>query len=193
VSLLRSGLFGEVELRACQDRGAACPFRVPAGATDRADGPRLQCLAIDWPAAAADLLRAATTHDDDMQTLRDLVADEGPAVAWLSSHQVIDLVADSVVRRNICLLMVERKGGTAVVPIAAAAAPAGFTPSMLQASVGESLPALPALEIPEFADELNQAMQAATLEQAAQAGVPFCAVCEKAKREREAAAAAGRQ
>jgi hypothetical protein len=41
----------------------------------------------------------------------------------------------------------------------------------------------------EFAD-VEQDSQAATLEQAAESGTPFCEVCEKAKAEREAKAKA---
>jgi hypothetical protein len=153
------------------------------------DPVRIRCLAINRPEAAADWLRASVTQGDEIMILRQLALEGVRPVACLSSHDIVDEVAEKVARRDFCLLVSERLiSGLEIQPRAAAPAPAaGVTPSMLRPSSAAA--AAPA-EAPasEFTDDINQALQAATLEQAARDGVPFCEECEKARQR----AAAGR-
>jgi hypothetical protein len=188
---LGSSVFGALELRQCADAPAACPFRQPQpdSATPTL-GTRMRCLAIDRAATAADWLRAAVTHAGDMAALRQLVAGETRSVG-LANHQVIDLVAQRIARRDLCLLVSNLlASGTQVQPREAPRpAASGVTPSSLRSGGESPVPAAPVPSIAEFADDVNQALQAAALEQAARLGKPFCEVCEQARQ--RAAAGSG--
>jgi hypothetical protein len=190
VSLLWSAMFGPVQLRRCDESASACPYRAHSVGSNAADDLRLQCLVLENVDAAAGWLRAAVTSADDMTTLRHIVSEDLRMVAWLSDHQIVDLIAQGVARRNLCLLVSQRDARSTQIRQAAAppSVATGFTPSQLfPAAV--VLPETPP-EMPEPPEDLEQALQAAALEEAARDGVPFCEVCEKARQQAAGANAA---
>lgn len=188
--LLRSSLFGPLQLRRCPDPASSCTVRASAG-VDGPDDLRFRCLAIHDAASAANWLAVAVTQSDDMTVMRQVVAEEGRPVAWLSSAQVVEHVARKIAQRDLCLLIPDRPAtgssmsGRARVQRGAEVA---ATPSMLRsrAETDERLPTFAA--IAEITDDMDQAMQAAVLEEAARDGVPFCEVCAKARQARSSAA-----
>ena len=191
MTLLRSSLFGPLQLRRCLEWPDACPLR--RDDDERApDDVRYRCLSIDQTASAADWLAASMTHTDDMTRMRQIVAEDGWTIAWLSDAQVVDIVARKVARRDLCLLVSERiasgarMSGLARVMAAAAVAE---TPSMLRSRPDLDDPRQTIAAMSEFADDMDQAMQAGVLEEAARDGVPFCEVCEKARQAAQSSSA----
>jgi hypothetical protein len=179
------------EVRRCLETTASCPFRAPRDASLDPEDVHLRCLALDNADAAADWLRSAATSADDMLALRELVAADPRATAWLSNHQVIQEVGYRVARRELCLLAAQRVArASQIQPGTATASPSpGVTPSQLRPAAAEA----PHVEaVPELDDlnDLNQAAQAAALEEAAREGVPFCEECEKARQKAAASNAA---
>ena len=181
---LGSSVFGVLELRKCAEAPTACPARLQADGATPSLGTRMRCLAIDRAETAADWLRPSVTHAGDMAALRQIVTGETRSVG-LSNHQVIELVAQKIARRDLCLLVSTLLAtGIQVQPREAPrAAASGVTPSMLRSSGDSHVPEIPVPSIAEFAEDVNQALQAAALQHAAAAGKPLCEVCKKMKRE----------
>jgi hypothetical protein len=188
VRRLRSSLFGGFELRVCSEPASGCSFRSPEGHLP-SNGGLVRCLPVDRRDLVLELLRGAVTQDDDMQTLRSLVAGEVRAVSWLSNHQVIERIAETVVRRHLCLLVTDVPMTGAASTVSVAPRPPlpsmGITPSALKSRPDADISAATMPEIAELTKSMNQALQAATLQEAARRGTPFCEVCEKARQERE--------
>jgi hypothetical protein len=191
VTLLRSSLFGPLQLRRCLEWPDACPLRRDDDETVPHD-VRFRCQRIDQTASAAGWLAASMTHTDDMTLMRQIVAEDGWTIAWLSDAQVVDLVAAKVARRDLCLLVAERTAsGARMSGLARVMAAAGIaeTPSMLRSRPDSDDPRQAVAAMSEFADDMDQAMQAAVLQEAARDGVPFCEMCEKARRAAQSSSA----
>jgi len=189
---LRSSVLGGLELRPCRERPSACPFRERGTNGTVSSGARIRCLAIERPDAAAEWLRAAVTHADDIAALRQLAADAAPPVASLSTYQVVDQVAQRIARHDLCLLVSEVKThGSKIEPRPAPPPLAtGVTPSMLRPRDESFVPARVLPPISELADNINHARQASALEDAARRGAAFCELCEKARQRQSAAGSA---
>jgi hypothetical protein len=137
---------------------------------------------------------------EQAQALRRLLSSEGDANVWrLSDHQVTDQVADHLDHRRWVLfslvLTAQAKARYAIQQVALPVTQPerGASPFGSKVRGGESSPEIQApARHPEtdFAS-VDQLAQAATLRLAASSGVPFCAVCEKARQaQREARLAA---
>ena len=188
--VLGSSVFGPLQLRRCLEGPAACPFRTEQGSANADRSVRRRCLAIDHTGSAADWLGTAVTHTDDMALLRQIVAEEGRPVAWLSSNQIVEQVARKVAHHELCLLVSDmpvsstRMSGSAKVLAAVIAE----TPSMLRSRVEDPGPLSSVAEIAELTEGMDQAMQVLVLEEAARDGIPFCEVCERARQQRSSSA-----
>jgi hypothetical protein len=171
----------KAELWTCQDDPQECPYRLTKGSLADA---RFRCRAFETTDDAAAPLRPTAGHAADMSILRRVLSTDPRALRGMSDHQVITRVASLLVSRRLCLVIASpdapRSSGAARQP-APARAPA-VTPSRM---VERAAPAeaAPTVAESELADDVNQALQAAALEQAAALGAPFCEVCEKAKPE----------
>jgi hypothetical protein len=187
VNILHSSVFGQVELRHCSEPRSACALCGPAVADPRTD-MRRRCLKLDRSESAAEWLLSAGIHGDDLDTLRRAVWEDAHPTAWLTNAQLVNLVADKVARRDLCLVLRDRYMSMTNIGanVVAAAAATGMTPSMLRPREQEFVVEAPLVE--ETMDDINHALQAAALEEAARDGVPFCEECAKAQRAREASA-----
>lgn len=126
--LFWSNVNGPAELRRCNHAASTCPLRASSAAADDVD-VRSRCLAFTSEQSAADWLRSAVRHPDDMLVLRQVAAEETRPVAWLSDHQVVDHVARQVLSRRLCLVVTERRQREVSAPAAAPAARPFVTPS----------------------------------------------------------------
>lgn len=185
MNILQSNLLGQLELRRCWNSTSECPFRTQGVSGGTWEDVQVRCLALDRQDAALEWLRSAVTHADDMVTLRRLLADDARGVAWVSNHQVVDLIAAEIARRDLCLLISQRLFLPAPIAQSKAAPPPSIamTPSTLHPRIEDVTSREVVLEITELTDDVNQARQAAALEEAARYGVPFCEVCERAGRQ----------
>jgi hypothetical protein len=139
--------------------------------------------------------------------MRSLLAlDAGVDVARLTDHEVLERVAVRLAQRDLVVAMKGRlepgsgpppaassssssssSGAGAAAPSLPARSPGAVTPSALRSGGASPTPAAAPAAAPE--DEgLDQEAQAATLQQAAADGVPFCEVCEQLKAQRAAGA-----
>ena len=182
-------------------RGLAADTAASAG-TDRAQPD------LPWrPASVRDARRvteALLAPSVPGFLLRELVArDGGTALARMSEHEVAERVAQLLGSRRG--LLVERTlaapasasasaqaSAPASAPVPARTAEARPPPPVPQAPRPPAAAPAPAPAAPPAAPDFaaaQQDQQAAALRLAAVSGVPFCAVCEQARRQRAAAAA----
>ena len=151
------------------------------------------------PDEAQSFLRRHCTRPAAIDQLRQLATDGRQGAAALSDDEVLASVGRQLALGRLLLI-----SGSATPPASAGGVDAGAAPppsapprrppSMAPSS---SLPpprpgpvASPPAAAPEDFADVEQDSQAATLEQGAQNGTPFCEVCEKAKAQAAAKAAA---
>jgi len=138
-------------------------------------------------------LRRIPLRQDDISRLRSLLAGEFWGVYRLSDHEVIDQVAVRLAQRTLSLVETavrqESVSYSAVPEPRRQEMPQRPTPQPPRVGTPSPAPSQPPPEANPL-DEIDHDAQAVTLEAAAQGGVPFCAECEKARRNREAAAKA---
>jgi hypothetical protein len=132
------------------------------------------------------------THEGQVHKLRLMLAFDGACdVSRQSDYQILDRVAARLAQREWALakkVLTEEAKQRYVprgAPLPLAAASSAISPSRLKPRQDEASAVAPAVIEPEF-KPVDQDAQAATLRLAAVDGVPFCAVCEQARREREA-------
>lgn len=153
----------------------------------------------------AERLDGCLSNADDMRTLRRIAAQDDPMTLRLDDGQVLAHVAALIARRALCALgsvltrppsfaredgFGDRPTGT---PAARPAVTATRAPDVAPVRVRTRPAAEPVAPVPDIADmaeTVDGAQQAAVLKDAARDGIPFCEVCEKARREREAQHAA---
>ena len=194
MDIVRSNFFGTLELRRCAHVARDCPLAREHRNASESNDVQLRCLDIMRSDTAVDWLRAASGNAEDLVMLRRIVLETRPGpVAWLSAHQIIEQIAEIVARRDLCLLLVQHRQQH-VITAAGAPAPVarGVTPSRIHPRV-ESLAPETVIEAREFSEDIEQALQAAALEHAAEDGAPFCEVCEQERQRQLAAAPASRQ
>jgi hypothetical protein len=182
VSLLGSSPLGPFELRRCFETIASCPFRILRDASLEREGVYVRCLALDNAEAAVGWLRSAAISSDDMSVLRQIVTTDPRSTAWLSNEQVIQEIGYRIGRRELCLLASQRVARPSTIePGQPGASPTpGVTPSQLRPAAAEA-PVAATVPPADDLTDVNQAAQAAALEDAARDGVPFCEECEKAR------------
>jgi hypothetical protein len=105
---LRSIAFEEVGLHSCINAVSECPFRTAEGVTDARLGIRRRCIAVERRDAAATLLSATVTSEDNLTVLRGIAAEGPRPVAWMSATHVVERVAEKVAGRELCLLICQR-------------------------------------------------------------------------------------
>jgi len=179
VSVLWSNLLGRVELRHCGQAASSCPHRsttISQGAPERT-----RCLRFPTSEAAANWLQGALSHPDDVTVLRQVLEPDQRQLAWLTNRQVVERVADRILRRDLCLVAALPLAHDTTVRNVVEPPPVIRTGTPL-AQRRESPAIAPPVQEPNFEDDLNQALQAKALEDAAATGVPFCEECEKARR-----------
>lgn len=184
VSFLWLNLFGRVELRRCGEPATSCPHRSPQLSEDAAQ--RTYCLRFSTRGDAADWLQGVLARGDDVAALRQVLELDQRALAWLSNRQVVEQVADQIVRRDLCVVAEQPRARDTQVRVIVEPPPVMRTGTPLSLP-RESLPIAPPVQEFNFEDALNQSLQAKALEDAAAAGVPFCEECEKAKKAIKAA------
>lgn len=201
MNLLQSVPFGVAELRRCHEPASACPLRKEGVSTSADENSRLRCLDIGPRESVAERLRGCLSNADDMKTLRRIVLEENLMSFQMNDLQVVEQVAALVARRALCVVGAlptrpvspAREGGFASRPTGTPSRP----PAVATARVTEPAPPrtgprpAPAAPVVEEGDmaAADPAPQATVLKDAARDGVPFCEVCEKARHEREEAAA----
>jgi hypothetical protein len=148
--------------------------------------------------------RLLGTYLPYVQSMRSLLAlDAGVDVARLTDHEVLERVAVRLAQRDLVVAMKGRlepgsgpppaasssssSGAGAAAPSQPARSPGAVTPSALRSGGASPTPAAAPAAAPED-EALDQDAQAATLQQAAADGVPFCEVCEQLKAQRTAGA-----
>ncbi len=197
VERLESVAFGIAALRRCDERPSACPFRQAREADAGDDVTRLRCLDIGGRDAIAERLHACLGHADDMNALRRIAARDNPSSLQMEDRDVIELVAALVARQALCALgaMItqpasfagreegssQRYTGTKAQPAPPPRPPDPAPPRTRPRPPAEA----PAPEAGDMAEGVDPARQATVLKDASRDGVPFCAVCEKARQERE--------
>jgi hypothetical protein len=131
-------------------------------------------------------------HDDQVHKLRQMLAFDGAGdVSRQTDHQILDRVAARLAHREWVLakkVLTEEAKQRYVprgAPLPLAAASSAISPSSLKPRADDAPVVATEVIEPEF-KPVDQDAQAATLRLAAVDGVPFCAVCEQARREREA-------
>lgn len=186
--VLSSSTEQRTELWACQDSPSNCPYREEGG--EEAAGRRFRCLALETPDAAIELLLGAVGYASDISLLRGVLSKDARALRTMTDSQVINRVADLVASRRLCLVTEVGAPRRTSSGASSSARPQPRSTAVTPSRLAErSSPAATPTSAPtesEFADEVNQALQASALEDAAASGVPFCEACEKAKEQRSA-------
>jgi hypothetical protein len=173
------------ELWACQDSPSNCPYRLGQG--HEVAGRQCQCLAFETPEAVVELLLGTLAHAGDMSLLRGVLSKDAGVQRGMSDSQVIKRVAELVVSHRLCIVTEggeqrTRSASSSAAPLRRAAS---VTPSRLveRAPSPAPTPTTPPATDTDLSVDVNQAVQAAALEQAAELGTPLCEVCEKAKQQ----------
>lgn len=168
----------------------------PRFAAAPADGARVD---LHSPGQALAWLHQHRPGAAGMAQLRTLLGDRYGRGLVHDDHEVLRRVADAL---HGGALQLYRRPTAALVPVVAVASAAGADAPPQRAAVSgpgrTPPPRSPAATTAVQAesdglDHVDQDAQAEVLEAAARDGTPFCAVCEQAKRDRAAAAAAAGQ
>lgn len=177
---------------------ANSPQRLEVRAShDGASADRHETLVpLRRPEEAQAFLRRHCTRPSAISQLRQLATDGRHGAAALSDEEVLASVGRQIANGRLMLV-----SGAATPPSSAGgvdaaapppAAPPRRPPTMApSAALPPPRPApapSPVAAAPEDFADVEQDSQAATLEQAADSGTPFCEVCEKAKAEAKAKA-----
>lgn len=152
------------------------------------------------PDEAQSYLRRNCTRPSAIGELRQLAAEGRQNASALSDEEVLAAIGRQLANGRLILVSGASTppatgGGTDAAAVPQPSAPPRRPPTMAPSSVlppprPAPVPSPVAAAPEEFAD-VEQDSQAATLEQAADSGVPFCEVCEKAKAEAREKATAG--
>ena len=180
--VLSSSIEQRTELWACQDSPSSCPYRDEGG--EEAAGRRFRCLALETPAAATELLLGAVGYASDISLLRGVLSKDPRALRTMTDSHVINRVAELIASRRLCLVTevgAPRRTSSGAPSARPRPRSTAVTPSRLAERASPAVTPSAAPAESEFADEVNQALQASALEDAAASGVPFCEVCDKAK------------
>jgi hypothetical protein len=152
----------------------------------------------EWAAVAFDGVSHAQHFlqgpDTPVHKLRQMLTLDGTSdLSRQTDHQILDRVAAKLAHSEWVLgkKVLTEEARRRYVPRGAhlpfTAESSAFSPSSLKPRADDSPAVATKVTEPEF-EAVDQDAQATTLRLAAVDGVPFCAVCEKLKREREAQA-----